>query len=33
MTIQRHDPTDKGRYYWRAVTFDRIDLKGWTQTN
>jgi len=33
MTIQRHDPTDKGRYYWRAVTYDQIDLKGWTQSN
>ena len=33
MTIQRQDPTDKGRYYWRALTYDRIDLKGWTQTN
>jgi transglutaminase-like putative cysteine protease len=33
MTIQRQDPTDKGRYYWRAVTYDQIDLKGWTQTN
>jgi transglutaminase superfamily protein len=33
MTIHRQDPTDKGRYYWRAVTYDQIDLKGWTQTN
>jgi transglutaminase-like putative cysteine protease len=33
MTIQRMDPTDKGRYYWRAVTYDQIDLRGWTQTN
>ncbi len=33
MTIQRQDPTDKGRYYWRALTYDQIDLNGWTQTN
>jgi transglutaminase-like putative cysteine protease len=33
MTIQRQDPTDKGRYYWRAVTYDQISLNGWTQTN
>ena len=33
MTIERHDPTDEGRYYWRAVTYDHIDLKGWTETN
>jgi hypothetical protein len=33
MTIQRQDPTDKGRYYWRAVTYDQMDLKGWTWTN
>ena len=33
MTIQRQDPTDRGRYYWRAVTYDHIDLKGWTQTD
>jgi transglutaminase-like putative cysteine protease len=33
MTIQRQDPTDIGRYYWRAVAYDQIDLKGWTQTN
>jgi transglutaminase-like putative cysteine protease len=31
VTIQR-DPTDDGRYYWRAVTYDRIDLKGWSQS-
>jgi hypothetical protein len=33
MTIQRQDPTDKGRYYWRALTYDQINLNGWTQTN
>jgi Transglutaminase-like superfamily len=33
MTIQREDPTDKGRYYWRALTYDQINLNGWTQTN
>lgn len=33
MTIQRQDPTDTGRYYWRAMTYDRIDLMDWTQTD
>jgi transglutaminase-like putative cysteine protease len=33
VTIQRHDPTDTGRYYWRAVTYDQIGLKGWTVSN
>jgi transglutaminase-like putative cysteine protease len=33
MTIQRQDPTDTGRYYWRAGTFDQVDLKGWSQTD
>ena len=33
MTIQRQDPTDKSRYYWRAVTYDHINLNGWAQTN
>ena len=32
VTIHR-DPTDKGVYYWRAVTYDEIDLKGWSQTD
>ncbi len=31
VTIQR-TPTDKGNYYWRVVTFDRIDVRGWGQT-
>ena len=31
MTIQR-DPTDTTEYYWRAYTYDRIDLKGWALT-
>jgi transglutaminase-like putative cysteine protease len=33
MTIQRQDRTDTGRYYWRAVTYDQIDLNSWTETN
>jgi transglutaminase-like putative cysteine protease len=33
VTIQRQDATDTGRYYWRAVTYDQIGLKGWTQTD
>jgi Transglutaminase-like superfamily/TgpA N-terminal domain len=33
VTIQRQDPTDRGRYYWRAVAYDQMDLNGWTQTN
>ena len=28
LTITRN-PTDKTRYYWRAVAYDRIDPKGW----
>jgi hypothetical protein len=28
VTIQR-DATDKTPYYWRAVTYDIIDVKGW----
>jgi hypothetical protein len=32
VTIQRQDPTDTRRYYWRAVAYDQIGLKGWTQT-
>ena len=31
MTIQR-DPKDTTEYYWRAYTYDRIDLKGWALT-
>ena len=31
MTIQR-DPRDTTEYYWRAYTYDRIDLKGWALT-
>ncbi len=30
LTIQRN-PSDQGHYYWRAVTYDQIDLKGWSQ--
>ena len=33
LTIHRQDPTDTSRYYWRAVTFDQVGLKGWTQTD
>ena len=28
LTINRN-PTDKYPYYWRAVTYDQIDTKGW----
>lgn len=31
LTIDR-SPKDKEQYYWRAVTYDQIDLKGWSQT-
>jgi transglutaminase-like putative cysteine protease len=31
LTISR-DPTDKTNYYWRARTYDRIDLTGWGTT-
>lgn len=31
VTIQRN-PADKGDYYWRAYTYDRIDLRGWNQS-
>ena len=31
VTIQR-DPADKGEYYWRAWTYDQIDLRGWNQS-
>ncbi len=33
VTIHRQDPTDTARYYWRAVAYDQIGLKGWTRTN
>ena len=33
VTIQRQDPTDRGHYYWRAVAYDQIGFKSWTQTN
>jgi len=26
-------PQDDADYYWRATTYDRIDLNGWSQTN
>ena len=29
MTITR-DPKDKYPYYWRAVTYDQLDAKGWS---
>ena len=32
LTIHR-DPTDKTPYYWRAVVYDQIDLKGWSQSD
>ena len=32
VTIQRN-PTDNGIYYWRAVTYDRIDLRAWSHTD
>ena len=31
VTIRRN-PTDDGVYYWRARTYDKIDLNGWDQT-
>ena len=31
VTIRRN-PTDNGIYYWRAWTYDKIDLNGWDQT-
>lgn len=31
VTIRRN-PTDTGTYYWRARTYDKIDLNGWEQT-
>ena len=31
VTIRRN-PTDDGVYYWRARTYDKIDLNGWGQT-
>jgi len=32
MTIQRN-PTDNGRYYWRAITFDKIEPRSWSQSD
>ena len=32
VTIER-DPTDDGRYYWRAATYDQVDLHGWSSNN
>lgn len=32
VTIQR-PPPDKADYYWRAVTYDRIELTGWSMTD
>ena len=32
VTIQR-PPPDKEDYYWRAVTYDRIELTGWSMTD
>lgn len=32
LTIQR-PPPDREDYYWRAVTYDRIELTGWSMSN
>ncbi|HEX7950856.1 MAG TPA: transglutaminase domain-containing protein [Candidatus Limnocylindrales bacterium] len=32
LTVQL-SPGDDTNYYWRAATYDRIDLTGWSQTN
>lgn len=32
LTIQL-SPRDAADYYWRAVTYDRIDLNGWSMSN
>ena len=32
LTIQM-SPQDSASYYWRAVTYDRIDLNGWSMSN
>ncbi|MBI3749914.1 MAG: transglutaminase domain-containing protein [Chloroflexi bacterium] len=32
LTVQL-TPGDDTRYYWRAVTYDRIDLNGWSMSN
>jgi transglutaminase-like putative cysteine protease len=32
VTIQR-PPPDREDYYWRAVTYDRIELTGWSMSN
>ncbi len=31
VSIQR-DPADIGQYYWRAVSYDRLEFRGWSQT-
>ncbi len=31
VSIQR-DPADTGQYYWRAVSYDRLEFRGWSQT-
>ncbi len=32
LTVQL-SPRDDAAYYWRAVTYDRIDLNGWSMSN
>ncbi len=32
LTVQL-SPQDKANYYWRAVTYDRIDLNGWSMSD
>lgn len=29
----RRDPTDDGTYYWRVATYDKIDLRVWSDTS
>jgi transglutaminase-like putative cysteine protease len=31
VTIER-DPTDDGRYYWKAATYDQVDLQAWSSS-
>ena len=31
LTVERR-PSDKGEYYWRAVAYDQIDVRGWSRT-
>ena len=31
VTIER-DPTDDGRYYWKAATYDQVDLHAWNSS-